>query len=215
MIVPIHTDIEQNTEEWLDLRIGRVTASKASTVMANYGKAFGEPAKNYAVQIALEQIRGVRLHHDTYTNAHMQRGHEEEPIARQLYGDIYFCDVKDGGFVTLGDDLGASPDGLVGDHTIVEIKSGLPHVHYARMRRGKIDPAYWWQCIVLLIVTGRRHLHFAAYCADFPEDSRLLVYELDATSDEVGEAIAKFDTRMTEFRELISDIKGQIGRAAA
>ena len=51
--------IEQNTDEWLQLRIGKITASNFGTVMANYGKAFGNPAKDYAMRIAIESQSGV------------------------------------------------------------------------------------------------------------------------------------------------------------
>ena len=78
-------DIEQNTDEWLDLRVGRLGGGKGGidVVMANYGKAFGNPAHAKAVQIALGKIR-KRSFESEYANAHMERGHEQEPVARRL-----------------------------------------------------------------------------------------------------------------------------------
>lgn len=76
-------DVEQNSNEWFELRAGKLTSSKLGIVMANYGKALGEPAKKYAVNIAIEQITGEPIA-STFTNAHMERGHEQEPIAREL-----------------------------------------------------------------------------------------------------------------------------------
>ena len=74
-------DVEQNTDAWLQLRAGKLTSSNLGKVMANYGKAFGDPAKKLAVQIAIEQITG-KPQESGYSNDHMDRGHEQEPIAR-------------------------------------------------------------------------------------------------------------------------------------
>ena len=102
-------DVEQNTDEWLDMRIGKLTGSGCSKIMANYGKAFGEPAKKAAVQVAVEQLTGKRSISSCYSNEHMERGHEQEPIARALYEDKYFIDVTNGGFFDCGN-TGCSPD---------------------------------------------------------------------------------------------------------
>ena len=70
-------DVNQNTDEWFQMRCGKLTSSKLGTIMANFGKAFGDPAKKYAVNIAIEQITGSPISSD-YTNADMQRGHDQE-----------------------------------------------------------------------------------------------------------------------------------------
>ena len=75
-------DIQQNTEEWLQLRVGKVTSSGIGKIMANYGKAFGPPAKEYAVKIALEQLTDDAVGYH-YTSAHMERGHEQEPTGEE------------------------------------------------------------------------------------------------------------------------------------
>ena len=99
-------DIEQNSDEWYQMRAGKLTSSNLAKVMANYGKAFGEPAKKYAVTIAVEQITGKPISSD-YQNEHMQRGHEQEPIARELYEQETFSTVYNGGFFC-SDSIGCS-----------------------------------------------------------------------------------------------------------
>lgn len=96
----IFHDIEQNSQEWYDLRAGKITSSSLSKVMANYGKAFGEPAKNYAADIAIGQITGSATE-SHYSNDHMERGNEEEPIAIMQYEDEYFCSVDNGGIILM------------------------------------------------------------------------------------------------------------------
>ena len=144
--------------------------------MANYGKAFGDPAKKYAVNIAIEQITGNPIA-STFTNDHMERGHEQEPIARMLYEDENFIKVTNGGFFG-SDFIGCSPDGLVGDDGVIEIKSVIAPVHYANIKRQNVDPAYKWQCVGNVKFTGRDWIDFVSYCADFPEDKQLFVKRL-------------------------------------
>ena len=64
----IFHDVEQNTDEWFALRAGMLTGSGFGKIMANYGKAFGDPAKKYAANIAIEQITGTPISSD-YSNA--------------------------------------------------------------------------------------------------------------------------------------------------
>ena len=85
-------NVSQNTDEWYQLRAGKVTASSLNKIMANYGKAFGDPAKKYAVDIAVQQLTGATSG-GGYTNEHMDRGHEEEPLAVMDYESQYFCTV--------------------------------------------------------------------------------------------------------------------------
>ncbi|ELS3375559.1 YqaJ viral recombinase family protein, partial [Salmonella enterica] len=177
---------------------------------ANEGGAFGEPAKRYALQIALEQIKGCKSEL-TYSNEHMERGHEQEPIARMLYEERYFIDVDNGGFFD-HDTYGDSPDGLVGTDGLLEIKSVVASTHYATMVRGKFDPAYKWQLIGHLDCSGRDWVDFVSYCSDFPAEKQLIVYRLNAT-DFPGE-IARLRERRDAFIALVSDVKRKILESA-
>ena len=196
-------DVEQNTDEWFALRAGRLTSSKLGVIMANYGKAFGDPAKKYAVNIAIEQITGEPIP-STFTNAHMERGHEQEPVARMLYEDELFCEVSNGGFFG-SDFVGCSPDGLVYEDGAIEIKSVIGPVHYANIKRQNVDPAYKWQCIGNLKFTGRDWLDFVSYCAEFPTDKQLFIKRMNKA--DYVEEFAMIDTRIDEFKTLVSDSK--------
>lgn len=195
-------DVEQNTDVWQELRCGKVTASNAACFMANEGKAFGDPAKRYALQIALERINGCKSESGFLGNAHTERGHEQEPIARMLYEEMNFVDVTNGGFFDHGL-YGDSPDGLVCDDGVVEIKSVIAPVHYATMTRGLFDPAYTWQLISHLECTGRNWVDFVSYCSEFPEHKQLLVYRLHR--NEYQEYIARLVSRRNEFLKLIEN----------
>jgi len=199
-------DVDQNGDEWYQMRCGRLGGSSISKVMANYGKAFGEPAKKLAVTMAAQQLTGKILE-QSYSNDHMERGHEQEPIARLMYEQETFCTVDNGGFFDEGF-IGLSPDGLVGTDGVIEIKSVLAHVHYSTIKRMGIDPAYKWQCYLNLKVTGRQWLDFVSYCAEFPEDKQLFIWRVWAK--DLREEFLQLDSRIKEFKEEVGKAKDLI-----
>lgn len=199
-------DVEQNSDEWENLRLGKITSSNFDIIMANYGKAFGESAKKYALKLALERIKNCKSEYN-FSNAHMKRGHEQEPIARMLYEDLYFTEVTNGGFFDCGF-YGDSPDGLVGDDGFIEIKSVIDTTHYANIKRGTIDPSYKWQVIGHLDCTGREWCDFISYCADFPENTQILVYRMHR--HQVEQEIKMLRARREKFNEYVEQIKQQI-----
>jgi len=200
-------DISQNSDEWLDLRAGKVTGSSIAKVMANYGKTFGEPAKDLAATIAVEQVTGKRVVSCGYSNSHMDRGHEEEPIARAAYEDRFFVDVGRGGFYDNGD-TGSSPDGNVMDDGLIEIKSAIPSVHYGRIKKGGFDSTYKWQFLFNLRESGRAWIDFVSYCSSFPEHNRLYVHRI-VRGDFTAE-LEMIDLRVAEFLCLVEEIKKTI-----
>ncbi|HBN9476821.1 YqaJ viral recombinase family protein [Pseudomonas aeruginosa] len=201
-------DVPQNSEVWEALRIGKATASSFGTFMANDGKAFGEPAKKYALQIALERATGVKASF-SFSNDHTERGHEQEPIARMLYEDENFVEVSNGGFFDW-ELYGDSPDGLVMDDGVVEIKSVTAAVHYATLRRGSFDPAYRWQLIGHLDCTGRDWVDFISYCSEFPLASQLIVHRL--LRSECADEIQRLRDRREAFLELVEQTYQTIPR---
>jgi len=193
-------DVEQNGDEWEQLRVGRVGGSELHIVMANFGKAFGEPAHKLALRVALEQITGQKQE-SGYSNEHMERGHLQEPIARMKYEDLYFCEVSNGGYYMHGEDIGLSPDGHVYDDGLVEIKSVIGATQYATKERGKYDPKYRWQLAQELKVSGREWIDFVSYCSEFPEEKQLIVYRV--TKLEMADEFEMIDQRIDEFRKLV------------
>lgn len=196
----IFHDVEQNTDAWDELRLGKVTASKLGCVMANEGKAFGDPAQRYALQLALERITGRKAAY-SFRNDDMERGHEQEPIARLAYEESQFVTVTNGGFFD-GGDYGDSPDGLVGEDGVVEIKSVIASTHYDTQRRESFDPAYRWQLIGHLDCTGRAWVDFVSFCADYPDDKQLIVHRLHRKDCE--DQIARLRARRADFLHLVA-----------
>ena len=195
----IFHDIEQNTDEWFDLRVGKITGSAVQKIMANEGKAFGDPAKDYAVKIALERITGESKG-ESYSNAHMERGHEQEPLARMEYENEYFCNVSNGGFFDCGNE-GCSPDGLVGSVGVIEIKSVIFSVHYKNVKRNDVMPTYKWQNYFNLQKTGREWIDLISYCQEYPIGRKLFVHRTYAK--DCQDEFARMDARIADFEKLI------------
>jgi hypothetical protein len=196
----VHHQIEQNTDEWLALRAGKITGSDAAKIMANYGKAFGEPAKKLAITLAIERLTG-RPAGETYSNEHMARGHEQEPIARQLYEAEVFCDVEAGGFFDNGT-TGCSPDGLA-DDGLIEIKCVLPHVHFPRIKTGTFDPTYRWQLAHNLRESGCEWIDYVSYSSGFTEAKQLFICRVPR--DEFEQEFAQMAERYGDFEALVQD----------
>lgn len=92
-------DVLQNGDEWYSLRVGKVTSSKFPVIMAHDPEdKWGDPAKRYAAQKAIERVTGRKAYESPMKNEHLDRGHEQEPIARRSYESRYFVDVTNGGF---------------------------------------------------------------------------------------------------------------------
>lgn len=194
-------NVPQNTPEWDALRLGKATASCFGKFMANDGKAFGDPARRYALQLALERLTGKKAEF-SFSNDDMERGQEQEPVARMLYSEERFVDVANGGFFDCGD-YGDSPDGLIGTDGVLEFKSVIAPTHYATIQRGSFDPSYRWQLVGHLDCTGRDWVDFCSYCSDFPAGKQLVVYR--STRDDFKSELARLRARRDEFQELVRE----------
>jgi len=209
--------VKQNSEDacpccglnWMELRAGKVTGSTIARIMANEGRAFGDPAHRLAVDIAVFELGG-QVTSDSYSNGHMERGIEQEPIARQKYSEAYFVDVADGGFYDNGQ-TGCSPDGLIGEDGLVQFKCVINSQQYHCVETNKYDSAWKWQLIFELKESGRKYTDYVSYCATFPRlYKQLFVYRIKA--DSVKDEYSRIDTRLKEFRKLVEAKKEHIRR---
>lgn len=123
-------NIEQGSEEWHQLRLGKVTASRVSDVMAS-GRGSGESKtrEKYKNEVIRERLTGKQV--QGYINPSMERGTLLEPIARASYEVLHNVIVDQVPFIdhpTIKM-AGCSPDGLVGDNGLIEIKIPNPENH--------------------------------------------------------------------------------------
>lgn len=203
----IFHDVQQNSDEWDILRVGKTTTSKFGVVMANYGKVFSEPAQKYAFKIAKEQVTGVKSNEESYTNSFMDAGHEWEPIARLEYEAFTFNTVSNGGFCQHDTKLniGGSPDGLVGYKGGVEIKSVIDWTQRKTIKRGSFDPAYRWQLLGNIWLCDLDWIDFVSYGYNYTEGKRLFIDRLE--KDAYQEQIDMIEPRINDFQDLIEKEK--------
>ena len=127
-----------------------------------------------------------------------------ELIKNNIYEDETFCDVSNGGFFQ-SEFVGCSPDGLVDEDGLIEIKSVISTVHFANIKRQNVDPAYKWQCIGNLLFTGRKWIDFVSYCEEFPDSKQLFVKRLHKA--DLEEEFGMIKNRINEFKDLVASTK--------
>jgi hypothetical protein len=197
-------DVEQNTDEWFELRLSKITSSNMPKIMANYDKAFGKPAIEYAEKIALEHLTGIR-DETSFSNGYMERGHELEPLALKAYEIEEFSTVTNGGFFIEDTDdiikIGDSNDGNVGEDGCIEIKSVIPKTQWKRIKSEKYDSSYQWQIHSHIWIGGKKWCDFVSYCPEMPQLKQCSIYRIDR--DE--EKIAMMKKRTDDFKSVVLD----------
>lgn len=151
-------DCVQGSDSWIEARLGMVTASKFSDVMA---KGAGKTRKTYMIDLATEAMEGTQT--VGYFDKNMEAGQEKEEAARKFYELITGCSVEEVGFVKRDDSVGASPDGLVGEDGLLEIKCPLGKTHTRYILEDKVISIYKPQIQGQLWVTERKWCDFLSY----------------------------------------------------
>lgn len=155
-------NFEQGSDEWKNARTGVITASCFSQILPG-GK--GKTRRTYLLKIASERITGNQA--DTFSNAHMERGHEQESAARDLYVEQNNVEVTQCGLMkNFG--LGYSPDGLVADDGLIEIKSKFAHLQAEILLDDEIPSEHIAQLQGGLLISERKYIDFISFCPGMP-----------------------------------------------
>lgn len=170
MTLTTYAELEQGSQEWLDARCGLMTASNIGKLItpSTLKVADNETSRGLTMQLAAERITG---HVDfVYPTADMQRGTDDEPFARNVYA-ANFSPVEQVGFMVrdFGDyKIGYSPDGLVGDDGLIEIKSRRPKEHLKTVLKGLPPLENMAQMMAGMLVSGREWCDYVSFCAGLP-----------------------------------------------
>ena len=170
MTLSTYAELEQGSDEWLAARCGLLTASTIGKLItpSTLKVADNETSRGLTMTLAAERI--TRHVEYVYPTADMQRGTDDEPFARAVYAERY-GHVDEIGFMVLERDgwrLGYSPDGLVGDDGLIEIKSRKPKEHLAHVLSGR-PPAYnMAQMQTGMFITGRNWCDYVSFSAGLP-----------------------------------------------
>lgn len=193
----------QGSQEWHESRIGMVTASRISDVVAG-GR--GATRAAYMNEIITTMLTGVQ---DDYTNPYMEWGIEHEPKARQLYELLHGVEVEEVGFIKHPsiERTGASPDGLVGDDGMVEIKCPASKTHSQFLIDQKINRKYQLQMLWQMECTGRKWCDFVSYDPRFPAELQLSVKRVEFDEVEALQTREKVVSFVEEMEKLLAQIE--------
>jgi len=155
--------MEQGTNEWFSVRLGKMTASNAQAIGAG-----GKGLNSYIYEVMAEYFSSAEK--ERFENEHTERGNLLEQDARDRYEQVQSVKVDTVGFIEYNEYSGCSPDGLVGEDGLVEIKckSDVNYLHY--LMDGIIDTKYVWQMQMQMLITGRTWCDYVVYNPNFEKD---------------------------------------------
>lgn len=167
--------ILQSDPAWAEARLGRVTASRVADVVAKTKSGWGASRANYMAALIAERLTGVPS--ADYTNSAMQWGVDMEPEARAAYAFYTDAEPTEAGFflhpkITMS---GASPDGLIGDDGLLEIKCPNTATHIDTLLGHSVPGKYVTQMTWQMACTGRAWCDFVSFDPRMPESARLFV----------------------------------------
>jgi putative phage-type endonuclease len=167
--------MDQGSEEWFTIRIGKVTASRVADVIAKTKTGYSASRDNYMAQLVCERLTGQKG--ESFSNAAMQHGTETEPLARAAYEALQDVLVDEVGFVphpTI-EMAGASPDGMVGEDGLIEIKCPNTATHIDTLLSESVPSKYFTQMQFQLSCTGRKYCDFVSFDNRLPSELQLFV----------------------------------------
>jgi putative phage-type endonuclease len=205
--------IEQRTEEWFQQRLGKVTASRISDVIAKTKTGVSTSRQNYLIQLVSERLTGKKG--DSFVNQAMLDGIERESAARELYMRTRGVSVTEVGFfdhptITMS---GASPDGAVNAEEdgkyagLIEIKCPIETTHTNTLMSKSVPSKYIPQMQWQLACTGAKWVDFVSYNPNFPMELQLFVARVDRDDTYIGELEAEVVKFLDEVDQTIIKLK--------
>jgi len=200
--------IEQGTDAWLQLRLGKVTASRVADIIAKTKTGVSASRGNYLIELALQRVTGNI--EPMYTNDAMAWGTATEPQARVDY------EVKTGNFVdqiafvehpTI-EWFGCSPDGLVGNDGLIEIKCPNSATHWATIKDKKPPNKYVIQMQTQMACTNRQWCDFVSFDPRMPERSQLFICRVERDQTMIDEIEAEVMKFLSEVESEVNLMKG-------
>lgn len=197
----------QNTEEWFKARLGKVTASRVSDVIAKTKSGYSASRAKYMTQLVLERITGERA--ESYSNTAMEWGIEQEEFARAAYEAhanvlVDQCGSFDHPSIPMSS---ASPDGLVEQDGLVEIKNPMSHTHLETLLTKTVNGDYVTQMQWQMACTGRKWCDFVSYDSRMPEHLKLFVKRIERDDETIAELEKEVSKFLSELEDKVNKLK--------
>ena len=200
--------VEQGTDEWLHIRLGKVTASGVADVLAKTKSGVSASRGNYLIKLALQRITGEI--EDGFTSDAMQWGIDNEAQARVAYEITSGNFVDQVGFVEHPSInwFGCSPDGLVSNNGLVEIKCPNSATHWSYIRAGEPPTKYYIQMQAQMACTEREWCDFVSFDPRMPDRSKLFIKRVMREDDYIAEMEAEVKKFLDEVAVEVNLMKG-------
>jgi putative phage-type endonuclease len=207
--------MEQRTSEWRLARLGKATGSRIADIVARTKTGFSTSRANYAAQLVCERLTGTQA--ESYLSPVMTWGIEKEPQARRLYEFEHDVEVLCVGFLDhpTVPMSGASPDGLVGEAGLVEVKCPLTATHIDTVLGQAIAGRHVTQMQWQMAVTGRSWCDFVSYDPRLPADLRLFVRRVHRDGTMIAELESAVAAFLGEVEAALARLQNLARRAEA
>jgi putative phage-type endonuclease len=200
--------MEQRTEEWFAARLGKVTASRVADVLAKIKSGESASRKNYKMELVVQRL--TNKVGESFTNAAMEWGTEQEPFARMAYEAHAGTFVKEEGFVdhpTI-EGFGCSPDGIVGEG-LIEIKCPNTATHIETVLENKAPSKYIPQMQCQMACTGAKWCDFVSFDPRVPEDLQLFVVRVERDQEYIDAMEVEVKQFLSEVLDLFNQLKAR------
>ena len=208
ILPPNYLDVEQGSQAWFECRLGCVTSSRVADAISKLKRKEGESAarRNLRYEILCELLTKKPSEH--YVSRYMEEGKENEPLARTAYELQKDVIVEQVGFV-YHDRIkmaGASPDGLVGDDGLIEIKCPKTSTHLEYLINAVVPEEYKPQMYWQMACTDRQWCDFVSYDPRLPEDLQLLVVRLPRDNERIAEMEKAVEEFLFEVDQMLNSL---------
>lgn len=204
--------MEQRSEEWFACRRGKVTASRLGDILATIRNGnWAASRKNYAAQLVTERLTGKDP--EPFTNEAIQWGIDQEGPARDAYVKATGNVVVEVGFVDHPTIklAGASPDGLVGDDGLLEIKCPTTATHIENLLNEEVKEQYRLQMLWQLACTRRKWCDFVSFDPRLPDDMQLFIKRVTVDPKEMKHIENEVEIFLHEVAATVEALKKKFG----
>jgi putative phage-type endonuclease len=202
-------EVTQGSPEWHAYRCGKVTASRVADVIAKTKTGWGALRTNYAAQLIAERLTGTVQ--ESYTNAAMQWGTDTEPQARLVYEMMSDAEVKQVGLIqhpSIAMSC-ASPDGLVGDDGLIEIKCPNTATHIETLLAETVPGKYLTQMQWQMACSGRAWCDFVSFDPRMPGEMQLFVQRIRRDDAAIKDLAAQIEAFLAEVAVTVERLQSR------
>jgi len=201
--------MQQRTDEWMRRRAGQFTASRSAALMARTKAGSSSSRAELIMTLAIERLNGECV--PTYSNSAMQRGIDLEPLALAAYITWSGTWIEEEAYIASADlpNTGCSPDGLVGEDGMVEVKCPANAAkHVAALRSGAHAVEYRWQLQHQMMVCGRQWNDAISFDPRFPEGLQTAITRVQRDEAAISELRAAIIAADDEVAALVLELSG-------